>query len=67
MHVYINSEYRELPNTVNTVSKLIKYLQLPTQGTGVAINNHLILARNWDGTSFKDDDRIVIISATYGG
>ena len=67
MHIYINSEYRDIPDNITTVSKLLDYLKIKTQGTGVGINNHLVVARNWNSAQIKEDDRIMIISATYGG
>lgn len=67
MHLYINSEYREIPDNINTIGKLLPFLNIPVQGTGVAVNNHLVVARNWESARINEDDRIMIISATYGG
>ena len=67
MNIYINSKYQEIPNSIDTVGKLIKFLHIKKEGTGIGINNRIVLARNWDTTSISEEDRIVIISATYGG
>lgn len=67
MNIYINSTYREIPDNIDTIGKLLPYLKISKEGTGVGVNNKIALARNWDVTSIKEDDRIVIISATYGG
>ena len=67
MVVYINSKLKEIPDEINTVGKLMAYLQIPSAGTGVGVNNHVVSTRNWDSTPVKEEDRIMIISATYGG
>lgn len=67
MNVYINSIRREIPDEINTVGKLITYLKIPETGTGVGVNNRITVARNWATTAIQEDDRIVVISAAYGG
>lgn len=67
MKVYINSTLREIPDSVNTVGKLIDHLRMPRTGTGIGINNALVPAKNWDTTQLQQEDRILIISAAYGG
>ena len=67
MQIYINSKLKEVPDDVNTVGKLLQYLRIPREGTGIGINNDLLMACSWDGTPIKDGDRITMISATFGG
>lgn len=67
MNIYVNSEYREIPENVKTVGNLLDYLDIKRTGTGVGVNNRLIVARNWDSVSLQPDDRVTIISAAYGG
>lgn len=67
MKIYINSTLREIPEYVHTVSELLEFLRIPKTGTGVGINNRLVVAREWDMTRLNDQDRVMIISATYGG
>ena len=67
MIVYINSKLTEIPDSVNTVEKLLEHLKIPRQGTGVGINNNLITSCSWDKAEIKPEDRIMMISATYGG
>lgn len=67
MRVYINSKMQEIPDSVDTIGKLIDHLGIPRQGTGIGLNNRLVTARDWDATTLSEDDRVMIISATYGG
>lgn len=67
MNVIINSKTTEIPDDVRTVGQLLDHLRLPRQGTGVGINNTLVLTKNWDNTYLSPDDRIMIISAAFGG
>lgn len=67
MTVYINSKPTELPAEVKTISQLLKFLRIPEEGTGVGINNRLVKASDRDLTYLKDEDRLLIISATFGG
>lgn len=67
MTIYINSEIQNIPEEINNISQLLAYLKISPQGTGVALNNHLIPSRLWDITKLNNDDHIIIITATYGG
>lgn len=67
MKLYINSDYKEIPDNIHTIGKLIDFLKISRQGTGVGLNNRLIPTLKWDSTSIKNDDRIMIIAAAYGG
>lgn len=67
MNLYINSTLKVIPNDVDSIGKLIDFLHIARQGTGVGLNNHLIPSRDWDNTRLKEEDRLLIISATYGG
>ena len=67
MTIFINSQRKDLPEEINTVSKLLAYLKIPSAGTGVGVNNKIVPARNWEATTLQENDRVMIISATYGG
>ena len=67
MIIYINSERREIPDDINNVSRLVAFLRLKKEGLGVGVNSKLIPTRNWETASIKEDDRIIIVSAAYGG
>lgn len=67
MILYINSKLEEIPQNVDTVGKLLDYLKVSRNGTGVGINNRLVTAKDWDKTFLRNEDRVMIISAAYGG
>ena len=67
MTVLINDNPVNLPNDYMTIADLVKWKEIPSQGTAIAINNKLIKQENWKITNLKDQDRITIISASYGG
>lgn len=67
MIVFINSTSENIPDEINTVGKLMDFKRISRQGTGVGLNGKLVPARDWDATNLKADDRIMVISATYGG
>lgn len=67
MQIYINSTFTVVPDSINTVGKLLDFKKVSRQGTGVGINNRLVKAVDWDSTPIKEEDRIMIVSATYGG
>ena len=67
MIIYINSKLEEIPQNVDTVGKLLDYLKVSRNGTGVGINNRLVKAKDWDKTFLRNEDRVMIISAAYGG
>lgn len=67
MNIYINSKQENVPENVKSVAQLLSFLHIGNQGTGVAINNRLIKASDRDSTFLKEDDNVIIISATYGG
>lgn len=67
MNVYINNTLTPLPAQVMTVEDLLNWKQIPLQGTAVAVNDKLVIKRNWQSTNLSDQDRLTIISAAFGG
>lgn len=67
MTVYINSKQTELPDTVGNLAQLLAFLNVPSKGTGIAVNNKMVKAIDWDHSFLKPEDRVLIISATFGG
>lgn len=67
MLIFINSSSQTVPDDVNTVGKVLDYIKISRQGTGVGLNNRLVPARDWDHTTLKPEDKLLVISATYGG
>ena len=56
-----------VPAEITTIGRLIDYLKISRQGTGVGLNSHLVPNQKWDMTPIRENDSLVIISATYGG
>ncbi|MCM1153225.1 MAG: sulfur carrier protein ThiS [Muribaculum sp.] len=67
MKVYINNETLQLPAQILTVENLMKWKQIPEQGTAIAVNDKLVMKRNWSATLLHEDDRITVITAAFGG
>lgn len=65
--IFINSKSEQIPDNVDTVGKVLDHLRIKRQGTGIGLNNHLVAAKDWDNTQVKEGDRVMIISAAYGG
>lgn len=66
MKISLNGYIIDLPENM-TVEDLIKWKEIPSQGTAVALNNKLIKQSNWSITELKEKDQVTIISAAYGG
>lgn len=67
MHIYINDILEVIPDNITDVEKLVKHKEIPSAGTAIAINGKLAKRENWGITPLKEDDRLMVISATYGG
>jgi len=67
MVIYINDEVREVSSNI-VISELFSELDLSsTKGLALAVNNQIILQKNWSITSLDENDKVLIISATKGG
>lgn len=67
MNLYINSKLNNVPDEINNVARLLQYLHIPENGTGVSLNGKLVKAKDRSITYLKDEDSLLIISATFGG
>lgn len=67
MIIYINDNPERLPNDYMTVADLVKWKEIPSQGTAIAINNKLIKQEQWSVKSLQDQDHVTVISAAFGG
>ncbi len=67
MIITLNSEIREISETLK-LSEFIDELNLPSQkGIAVAINKKVIVKESWASTSFNENDEVFMIKATQGG
>lgn len=67
MTIFINDNPTQLPEKNMTLADLVKWKEIPAQGTAVAVNDKLIKQESWSVTNLKELDRVTIISAAFGG
>lgn len=67
MNITLNNDRLILPDYVLTVADLIKWKNIPSSGTAIAVNNKLVLSRNREVTKLEEGDDVTVISATFGG
>lgn len=67
MTILLNDNTEVLPDNVVTVSDLVKWKNIPAQGTAIAVNDKLIRQQQWDQVKLSDGEQITVISAAYGG
>lgn len=66
MEITVNSEIKTIQSEL--LSVLIKdMLGEKTKGIAVAINQNVIPKTDWEKTSLKANDNVLIIKATQGG
>ena len=65
MKIRINN--KETDVQAESLLDLAKELSLHERGVAVAVNNRMIPRTDWQQTTLKDDDNIVIIKAVCGG
>lgn len=67
MKVFLNDNIVDLPDEYMTIADLIKWKNIPSQGTAIALNNKLIKQDKWSVTDLHVNDHITVISAAFGG
>ncbi len=67
MRVYVNDQPKMLPVTVENIADLLEHLSIKTAGTAVAVNGKIVRRENWPVSNLNEEDKIMIISAAYGG
>lgn len=67
MDIFLNNEKVTLPSEVKTVETLVKWKNIPLQGTAIALNNKIVRKESWSLTKLNQLDRIMIITAAFGG
>ncbi len=67
MVIFINDEKREVQVSLS-VGDLFNELNFTsTHGLAIAINQQIVLKKDWDSTVLNENDQVLIISATKGG
>lgn len=67
MHIYINDEYVDLGCEEICVAELIELRRLPKGGTAVAVNDRLIPKSRHNDFFLHEGDKVLLISAAFGG
>ena len=50
-----------------TVATLLEGMNVPANGTAVAVNNRMVRRDDWGGHTLSDGDKVLLIKAAYGG
>ncbi|MDE5920838.1 MAG: sulfur carrier protein ThiS [Paramuribaculum sp.] len=66
MNIIINGKTYEIPEA-STLQDALDMANVKPQGIATALNNHVVTADMRPKTVLADGDRIVIITAFYGG
>lgn len=66
MEVQVNDELIIVKENLNVV-ELLQCLQMKDNGIAVAINSEVVSRNEWLKTSVKENDKLMIITATQGG
>ena len=66
MHIIINGENKELPETLS-VAELIRQLELPQMRVAIEINREVVRRADWMLTLLRDGDRVEIVQFVGGG
>lgn len=66
MKIKINDEEKIVSSS--EISQLLLELEIPISGgIAVAVNDNVVSRKNWDSFKIKENDNIIIITATRGG
>ncbi|MGZ3898893.1 MAG: sulfur carrier protein ThiS [Bacteroidia bacterium] len=66
MEITVNNELKNISEP--SLNSLINHLLgEKTKGIAVAVNQNIIPKQNWETTSLKEKDNVLIIKATQGG
>ena len=66
MNITINGKTYELPEAA-TLDDALHAAKMKTQGIATALNNRVVVAAMGSKTVLNDGDKIVVITAFYGG
>lgn len=67
MHIQINGEQREFPQSSLSLNELIETLSLAPQRIAVEVNKTIVRRNDWAMTRLKDGDQIEIVHFVGGG
>lgn len=65
MNITINNVAKSVVSS--NLQELIGELAIETKGVAIALNNRVIPRVNWGDTKLSENDKIVVVSAVFGG
>lgn len=65
MNIVVNNQDYSVES--RTLTELIAELSIETKGVAIALNNRVIPRVEWGGVELSQNDKIVIVSAVFGG
>lgn len=66
MEIYINDLRKEVPEGT-TLAKALAECNVPEKGAAAALNGKIAKRVDWDSITLAQNDKIIVISAAYGG
>jgi len=66
MNITVNNNIQSI-NPASSINSLVHQLKIEVRGIAIALNNTVIPKSNWNSTTIKENDIIIIIKATQGG
>ncbi|MFI3262729.1 MAG: sulfur carrier protein ThiS [Rikenellaceae bacterium] len=65
INIILNNQQHTV--AAQTLQQLIEELKIETKGVAIGINNKVIARKSWAETPIVENDKIVIVSAVFGG
>jgi sulfur carrier protein len=67
MEIFINNEKKEVPEGT-TIEALVDQMKITDKaGLAVAVNQKVIPRKKWAETTLNSGDKLLLITATFGG
>mgnify|MGYP005994231437 CR=1 FL=1 len=66
MNIQLNNNTIQIKNSIS-VEELIASQNISTKGIAVAVNTNIVAKSEWGNKQLKENDNIIIITATQGG
>ena len=67
MKITVNNKEIDLPADEITIKKFLSTREIPENGTAVSVNDSLVCHDCWESSTLSDGDKVLIISAAFGG
>lgn len=67
MKITVNNKEMDLPADEITIKKFLSMREIPENGTAVSVNDSLVCHDCWESATLRDGDKVLIISAAFGG